>query len=405
MGAENGGVIKVAHVTTIALSLRYLLLDQLRSLQGAGYDVLGVSALGPEVGFLEAAGIRHIAAPLTRSVTPVADLRAFWRLVRIMRRERFTIVHCHTPKAELLGQVAARLAGVPIVVDTFRGIYYRQQMHPLWRRLFLLMARLAAGRADVVLSQSRAQMELVVREGICGRDKIRFLGNGIDLARFDRRRLDGGEVAQVRQELGLPPGAPVVGFVGRLVAEKGVPELLAAGRTVREQVPGTHFLFVGPLDGEKADALTPEAARAYGVADACVFAGLRQDMPQLYALMDLFVLPSHRESFPRSPLEAAAMEVPCVATDIPGCREAVEDGVNGLLVPAGNVQALAGAIIRLLADGAMAQRMGRAGRRLAEERFDERMVFARVKDEYARLLQEKGLPVPRGGGQVVTLVG
>jgi glycosyltransferase involved in cell wall biosynthesis len=257
----------------------------------------------------------------------------------------------------------------------------------------------------VVLSQSRAQMELVVREGICGRDKIRFLGNGIDLARFDRRRLDGGEVAQVRQELGLPPGAPVVGFVGRLVAEKGVPELLAAGRTVREQVPGTHFLFVGPLDGEKADALTPEAARAYGVADACVFAGLRQDMPQLYALMDLFVLPSHRESFPRSPLEAAAMEVPCVATDIPGCREAVEDGVNGLLVPAGNVQALAGAIIRLLADGAMAQRMGRAGRRLAEERFDERMVFARVKDEYARLLQEKGLPVPRGGGQVVTLVG
>jgi glycosyltransferase involved in cell wall biosynthesis len=391
MGAENSGGIKVAHVTTIDLSLRYLLLNQLRSLQAAGYEVVGISAPGPEVGFLEEAGIRHISVPLTRNVTPLADLRALGCLYRLMRRERFHVVHCHTPKAELLGQVAAHLAGVPVVVDTFRGIYYRPQMHPLWRRLFLLMARLAAGCADVVLSQSQDNLEMAVREGICPPDKIKLLGNGVDLARFDRRRLESEVVARTRHALGLAPDVRLVGFVGRLVAEKGVLELLAAAAAVREQVPGTLFLFIGPMDDAKADALTPKAAGAYGVADACVFAGMRLDMPELYALMDVFVLPSHRESFPRSPIEAAAMEVPCVATDIPGCREAVEHGTNGLLVPVGDVLALAKAIVQLLSDDVMARRMGKAGRRLAEQRFDERQVFARVKAEYAQLLMEKGL--------------
>ena len=387
--------MKVAHITTIDLSLRYLLLTQLRSIQQAGYMVTGVSALGPDVPTIEAAGIRHIAVPMTRRVTPWSDLISLWRLYRVMRRERFIIVHAHTPKAELLGQVAARLAGVPVVVDTFRGIYYRPDMHPLWRRLFLLMARVAAGCADLVLSQSRANMDMAVREGICPPGKIRYLGNGIDVTRFDRDALDPERVARARRELALRPGAPVVGFVGRLVAEKGVLELLQAARTVLEQVPSARFLFVGPVDREKPDAVTLEVARAHGVTEACVFAGLRQDMPDLYALMDLFVLPSHRESFPRSPMEASAMGVPCVVSDVPGCREVVEHGRNGLLVPLGDVPALADAILSLLHDREEARRTGAEGRRMALERFDERLVFARVKAEYARLLREKGLPVPQ----------
>jgi glycosyltransferase involved in cell wall biosynthesis len=183
----------------------------------------------------------------------------------------------------------------------------------------------------------------------------------------------------------------VVGFVGRLVAEKGVPELLAAARMVRDAIPKTRFLFVGPADWDKPDALAPEAAAEQGVADRCVFAGMRDDMPELYALMDVFVLPTHRESFPRSPMEASAMGVPCVVTDIPGCREVVEDGRNGRLVPVGDVPALAVAILDLLTDRDKARRMGEAGRRLALERFDEELVFGRVKAEYARLLKEKGL--------------
>jgi glycosyltransferase involved in cell wall biosynthesis len=387
--------VKVAHVTTIDLSLRYLLLNQLRSLQDEGYEIVGISAPGPEVPVLEAAGIRHIPAPLTRTVTPLTDLAALWRLVGVMRHEKFTVVHGHTAKAELLGQLAARLAGVPVVVDTFRGIYYREEMHPAWRRLFLLTARLAASCAHVILAQSRENLEMAVREGICPPDKIEHLGNGIDVVRFDPAALDLAALARVRDELGLPEGAPVVGFVGRLVAEKGIPEILKAARIILQDLPQTRFLFVGPADPDKPDALAPELAHDCGVAEASLFAGLRQDMPEMYALMDVFVLPSHRESFPRSPMEAAAMGVPCVVTDVPGCREAVEAGHNGLLVPLGDAQALAGAILELLTDEEKARRMGAEGRRLARERYDERSVFEKVRDVYARLLIEKGLTPPQ----------
>ncbi len=393
MGTEDGGEVKVAHVTTIDLSLRYLLLNQLRSLQSAGYEVVGISAPGPEVGFLEAAGIRHIAAPLTRNVTPLADVRALWRLVGVMRRERFTIVHVHTAKAELLGAVAARLARVPIVIDTFRGIYYREGMQPFWRRLFLLTARIAARCSDLVLSQSRSNLEMAVREGLCSPDKIRWLGNGIDVAWFDPDAVAAEALYRRRRAMGLPVGAPVVGFVGRLVAEKGIRELLEAAGSLRRQVPGIRFLFVGPLDRDKADALTPDVAVEYGLDEACVFTGMRQEMPEMYALMDVLAFPSHRESLPRTPMEAAAMGVPCVASDIAGCREAVEDGVNGWLVPRGDARALAAKILELLQDPEAARSMGQAGRRLALERFDERLVFQRVAAEYTRLLEEKGLVV------------
>jgi glycosyltransferase involved in cell wall biosynthesis len=214
------------------------------------------------------------------------------------------------------------------------------------------------------------------------------------MQRFDPANLSSQGVTRKQLEVGLPNEAKVVGFVGRLVQEKGLLDLFAAARIVREQVPEVRFLFVGPVDTHKPDALTPDTAQEYGIGDVCYFLGMRQGMPELYALMDVFVLPSHREGFPRAPMEASAMKVPCVVTDIRGCREVVEHGQNGLLVALGDVQALAEAIIELLTDWEKARRMGEEGRRMALERFDERLVFEKVKAEYARLLQERGLPAP-----------
>jgi glycosyltransferase involved in cell wall biosynthesis len=159
-------------------------------------------------------------------------------------------------------------------------------------------------------------------------------------------------------------------------------------------------MIVGDVDHEKPDALTPDIARSYEVADACVFAGVRRDMPELYALMDVFVLPSHREGFPRSVMEASAMGVPCVVTDIRGCREAVEHGRNGLLVPLGDVPALAEAIVRLITSPNEARRMSEEGRRIALERFDERRVFERIKEHYQRLLRENGVTLPSGTREI-----
>jgi len=377
----------VAHVTTVDLSLRYLLLNQLQRIQDEGYEVFAISADGPDVPVVEATGVRHFAVPMTRRITPFADLRCLWGLVRIMRREQFDVVHTHTPKAGLLGQLAARVAGVPVVVNTLHGFYFHDDTKPFPRRFYIWMERVAAKCSDTILSQNREDMATAVAERIASPEQLKWLGNGIDIARFDRRRLTESSLDALRREIGVDSNAPVIGFVGRLVEEKGILDLLQAARTVTEAIPHVQLLVVGPYDDEKPDALRPEVAERYGVAANCRFVGMRDDMPELYALMDVLVLPSYREGFPRAPMEASAMGVPALVTDIRGCREAVEHGENGLRFPVGNSDALARALIELLRDEARRAEMGATGRRMAEDRFDEQKVFDRVVDEYERLLQ------------------
>jgi glycosyltransferase involved in cell wall biosynthesis len=315
-----------------------------------------------------------------------------------MRRERFTIVHTHNPKPGLLGQLAARVAGAPIVVNTLHGFYFHDHMHPAWRHLYIAFEGIAARCSDVILSQNREDIETAIREGICPPDKIKHLGNGIDLTQFDPDRFSGAEVARRKKELNLPPSAPVVGFVGRLAAKrKGLLDFLAAGQRVAEHHSDVCFLIVGDSDLGKPDAVDPSAAYDYGIAKQSIFLGHRpnEELPLLYRLMDILVLPSLFEGVPRAVMEASAMKVPAVVTNVRGNREAVEAGRNGLLVPLGDVPVLAKAICELLSDQAKAQQMGEEGRRIALERFDERLVFEKVKAEYARLLREKGLPVPQ----------
>jgi len=378
---------RVAHVTTVDLSLRYLLLNQLKRIRDEGYEVFGVSADGPDVSAVEAEGIPHFSVPMTRRFTPLADLRALVALTLLMRRERFDVVHTHTPKAGLLGQLAARLSGVPVVVNTLHGFYFHDDMKPLPRRFYIWMERIAAKCSDTILSQNKEDIATAVAEGIAGEGLVKWLGNGIDVKRFDPKRLSKGALDALREDIGLDASAPVIGFVGRLVEEKGILDLLEAAKTVGSEIPGTQFLIIGPYDEEKPDALRPDVAEQFGVGQQCRFLGMRQDMPELYALMDVLVLPSYREGFPRAPMEASSMGVPAIVTDIRGCREAVEPGVNGLLFRVGDTDALAQALIALLRDDKRRARMGAAGRRLAAERFDEQKVFERVLAEYERLLR------------------
>jgi glycosyltransferase involved in cell wall biosynthesis len=384
--ARHPGKPRVAHVTTVDLSLRYLLLNQLQRIRDEGYEVFGISAAGPDVAALEDVGIPHFAVPMTRRFTPVADLRALWSLIRVMRRERFDVVHTHTPKAGLLGQLAARLSGVPVVVNTLHGFYFHDEMRKAPRRFYIWMERIAARCSDTILSQNEEDMVTAISERIANPDLIKWLGNGIDIRRFDRRRLSDQALEALRKEIGLQPDSPVVGFVGRLVAEKGILDLLEAAKKVLTIIPNAHFLIVGPYDEEKPDALRPDVAARFGVSEQCHFLGMRHDMPELYALMDVLVLPSYREGFPRAPMEASAMGVPAVVTDIRGCREAVEHGVNGLLFPVGDSEALADAVLELLRNHERRRTMGAAGRKMAEERFDEQKVFDRVLEAYERLL-------------------
>jgi glycosyltransferase involved in cell wall biosynthesis/ribosomal protein S18 acetylase RimI-like enzyme len=381
----RGRPVRVAHLTTTDITLRYLLLGQLRCLRDDGYEVSGISAPGPYAAELEAEGIRHLPwRNATRSWNPLADLRASAELWRLLRRERFDLVHTHNPKPGIIGRVVARLAGVPLVVNTVHGLYATPD-DPLGKRAAVLgLEWLAARRSHLELYQSEEDLRWARRIRLVSGGRGVLLGNGTDLGRFDPLRVGPERVAELRRELGLPVDALVVGMVGRLVAEKGYRELFAAARAVRRLNPSVRFLAVGEPDLAKADAITnAELRRAAG--DVLV-TGWRDDVRDLLAVMDVFVLASWREGMPRSAIEAAAMGKPLVLTDVRGCREVARHEREALLVPPRDPQALAAAVLRLAGDPALRERLAEATRQRARERFSEAAVAERVVGHYRRLL-------------------
>lgn len=386
-------LIKVAHIATIVESIHDLLLNQLKSIQHAGYEVIALSAPGEAVSILEANGIRHIPIKISRGIAPLADIRALWQLYRLMRREHFTIVHTHTPKPGLLGQLAANKAGTPIVVNTLHGLYFHDHMPNTQRIFYRSLEKVAARYSDVILSQNREDMRTAVREGICAPEKIKYLGNGIDLRRFDPGRFNAEDIAERRQQLDISANSPIIGFVGRLAARrKGFSDFLTASRFVVERCPEVKFLIVGAPEVGAKDALKLATVNDFRTNDNYLFLGQvpNDQLPLFYALMDVLVLPSLVEGMPRSVMEAAAMGVPAIVTDVKGNREVVEQDRNGLLVPFGDIPLLTEAIIDLITNRRKAQKMGDSGRKIALRRFDERAVFTTVLSEYARLLGIKG---------------
>lgn len=372
---------RVVHVTTTDISLALLLKPQLCAMREAGMEVIGASAAGPWVDELEACGIRHEdVAHAKRSVSPGHDVLALGELVRLFRRLRPDIVHTHNPKPGVYGRMAARLAGVPVVVNTVHGLYATPDDPPLRRAAVYGIERIASTCSDGELVVNPEDAAVLERWRVPGR-KVQVLGSGVDLDRFRPPRP--GEAASTRRSMGVSDGQIVIGMVGRLVWEKGFAELFEAAR---QQRPEVVVVVVGPTDPAKNDGLHQrDLDRAQAEANV-VFLGERRDVDALYRGFDIFVLPSHREGLPLSAMEASASGLPVVATDIRGCRQVVDDGRTGLLVPARDAAALGQALAALVDDPDRRRALGRAARARAESEFDERRVLARVLDTYAQLL-------------------
>jgi glycosyltransferase involved in cell wall biosynthesis len=376
---------RLVHVTTVDMSLALLLGRQLRAFADAGMEVIGVSAPGPFVPQLESWGIRHV--PLqhaTRSAAPGQDVLAFVELLRLFRRIRPDIVHTHNPKPGLYGRLAARTSGVPGVVNTVHGLYASPEDRATTRWVVYTLERLASLCSGAELVQNSEDFALLERLGV-PKQKLVLLGNGVDLQRF-RPGTTPEQRRRAREDLGVREEVVVVGTVARLVWQKGFRELFAAAELLRDRCPNVLFVVVGGSDPDKADAIGPEAQEAAGRRGRIVFAGGREKMEEVYQGFDMFVLPSHREGFPRSAMEAAASGLPVIATDIRGCREAVSHGVSGLLVPLRDPPRLAAAVEELAADAERRRLMGAAGRCKAEAEFDDRAVVAKTLEAYERIL-------------------
>jgi len=367
---------RIAHLTTVDLSLRYLLCAQIDASIAQGDEVVGISASGPDVPFLEERGMRFIElAGSTRSMDPWADVRAARALWRILKVERPDVLHTHNPKPGLYGRVLGRMAGVPRVVHTTHGLYASPNDRRLRRVAIYGFEAIASRFSHVELVQNPEDYALMRRLRIAPRRKLRLLGNGVDLERF--HPADEATRSTIRAELGLSADDIVVGLVARLVEEKGVPELIEAMELLG---PPFRLLLVGPRDTEKPDAVGDgllDRARAAGA----LLTGHRADVHRMYAAMDVFCLPSHREGFPRAAMEAAASGLPVVATDIRGCRQVVEPGRTGLLVRVSEAASLARAL-GTYADLTLRHQHGDAARAKAERDFDERAIVIAVLASY-----------------------
>ena len=376
---------RLVHLTTTDMSLDWLLAPQLRAFADAGYEVIGMSAAGKHVQHLESMGIAHVDVPaLTRSANPLQDVKAFIQVFRLMRQVRPDILHTHNPKPGIIGRIAGRLARVPLVVNTQHGLY--AQPEDRWQRRWPVYAaeRFAAAFSHIELVQNEEDVETLVKVLRVPARRVRLLGNGIDPERFNPGAVAPGTRERLRAEWGIAEDDVVCGVVGRLVREKGIVEILEAASMLKTQGSPARFVIIGPGDPGKADAIDDsmiERAKADGV----VFTGERTDLPECYSAMDIFVMASWREGFPRTAMEAAAMGLPTIATNIRGCRQVVKDGVTGMLVPANNSSALTRAIGVAVDDVGSRQLQARAAMQWASERFDQSTVVRLTLDQYLQL--------------------
>jgi glycosyltransferase involved in cell wall biosynthesis len=368
---------RIAHFTTIDASLFFLLRTELEEALAAGHDVIGLSAPGPCVDGLERLGVRHVPVDsLTRAWRPGSDLRAAWELSRAIKNLRPDVLHTHTPKAGVLGRIVGRWCRVPIIVNTCHGLPVT--VDDRWSKRLAVKAieGFAAQFSDVELFLNGEDFTSMAR--FVKRRQPTVVGNGTDLERF---RFDEQGRVRIRAELGLRPHDVLVGAVGRRVAEKGMYEFAEAARRLASQA---HFVWVGPQDPDKPDAVGHDL-------EGVRFLGERLDMPDVYSALDVFVLPSYREGFPRSAMEAAACGRPMVLTDIRGSREIGSDGVEAVFVPARRADELAGAIEALIADEARRNRLGEAARERAAVHFDQREMARRSFAAYEGVARRKAL--------------
>lgn len=374
---------KIAQVATSGVSVRLLLLDQIKSLEENGHEVVAVCAPGPWVESIRGAGVTVETVSMEREITPWRDARSLLALRDCFRRNKFDVVHTHTPKAGLLGPLAAKLARVPHVVHTVHGLLFHDRMSHLRQMLFWFPEKFTATFCDRLLSQSEEDVKQAVRSRLCTSKKIMYLGNGIDVEYFAPRATR--DRTKVQRQLGLRENDFVVGSVGRLVKEKGFTELFVAAEQLTARYPQIKFVVIGPREADQNDALDPVFMDELQRRGIVQFVNWVDDMRPWYEAMDVFALPSYREGLPRASMEAAAMMRPVVVSDIRGCREVVLNNETGLLVPPGDAASLAKAVERLYQDREFAARIGERARQHIVVNFNIKDVRSRLCDFYAQL--------------------
>ena len=351
-----------------------------------GFEVITTSADGVEVAEItEREGVSHIAIPFTRAITPLQDLKCLRMLVKLIRQQKPDIIHSHTPKAGLLGMMAAKICGVKHRLHTVAGLPL-MEAEGIKHQILKLTESMTYACASRVYPNSYKLKEYILSNLTIKESKLKVLGkgstNGIDLSIFNKSEEITKKSIEWRSKLNIPDEAFVFLFIGRVVGDKGINEMVKS--FVQMEDASSYLVLVGPF--EELDPLKPETLAMIEKHGNIISTGFQADVRPFLAFTDVFVFPSYREGFPNVVLQAAAMEVATIASDINGCNEIIADGESGVLIPTKQVEPLQKAMSKLRKDKQLRSKMAEEALTNVRSNYDQKFVWNCIKEEYNQLL-------------------
>lgn len=383
---------KLIRIATVPNSFG-LLRGQLKFVSENNFEVIGVAT--PGIRLQKAAteeGVQTVGIEMTRTISPLKDIKALWQLYKLFKKEKPDIVHTHTPKAGTLGVIAARMAGVPYRVHTIAGLPLLEASGAK-RKLLDLVEKATYACATHLYPNSYGLKKIIIENKLTHASKLKVIGsgssNGINTSFFDPEKVPEETKSQLRKDLAIHSNDVVFLFVGRVVADKGINELVKAFLNLEamglKDVPKAHLVLVGKYEGD-LDPLLPETHRAIIENKSIHSLGLKYNVVDYYAMADILTFPSYREGFPNVVMEAAAMNLNCIVTDINGCNEIISNGHNGWIIPTKDTKQLQDRMQWCLQNKSKSKQMGLKSREIMQRDYERSFIHQELLKEYQRLV-------------------
>jgi len=383
---------KLLRITTVPISLHKLLHGQINYMQQNGFQVILASAQGKEIKQIEEeTGLSVHILPLTRKISPFTDIKAVWKTYKLIKKHKPEIVHTHTPKAGIVGMLAAKLAGVPIRMHTVAGMPLLESKG-VKRKILNLVEKLTYKSATRVYPNSSGLKDIIIKNQLTKPEKLKVIAhgssNGINTNYFNPELFSTQKKEQLKKEWAIQKTDFVFVFVGRLVGDKGINELTQAFEIISKGNPHLKLLLVGNEEPE-LDPLQPETIKIIKENKQIITTGWAEDVRPYLAIAQALVFPSYREGFPNVVMQAGAMNLPAIVTDINGCNEIITNGFNGLIIPPKNTKALQKAMLQIYQDKQLTQKMALNARPNITNKYEQKIVWKALLEEYKQLMAGK----------------
>lgn len=381
---------KLLRITTVPISLKLLLKGQHRFMSENGFDVMGVSSKGNELEDVHREeGIPVVALEMTRTISPLKDLKSLWDFYNLCKKEKPLIVHSHTPKAGIIGMLGAKLARVPYRLHTVAGLPLMEAAG-LKRKILDAVEIITYNCATKVYPNSKGLYDFILENGFADKTKLKVIcqgsSNGIDTSFFSPAQINESEKQRLKKELNINSTDFVFIFVGRLVSDKGINELVTAFSKLH--APNSKLLLVGSVETE-LDPLQKETLEEMESNPNIISVGFQKDVRPYFSISDALAFPSYREGFPNVVMQAGAMGLPCIVTDINGCNEIIIEDENGSIVPVKNMDRLHQSMQRMIDDKDFYANLQDKARPMIQSRYEQSMVWEAILKEYQTLLKDK----------------